>query len=372
MEKITKDNKGITMIALMITVMLIVIIGSVSIYTGIDTYKFSKVTKFITQMQLLQAKIDDLVETKTAEELNNMGLLEVTTEEQTNAIVNAFKQGEVTTADTSKYKVFTKEKVLEILDVEDVQNDIMVNFETREIVSLNSVEDEGNTYYTQYKIPGGQTLINKTSEPSRMRNYSLETSIIDGLNAKIIIGKMVIANCSIRYKYENDNYWQTITNYTEIDGLYEVYISKSGNYIFEFEDNTDGHKTTVDIKIALINQPKTEIEFNRTEYNYALGSDHWVFKEKDGVNYLWIPRFVYKYNNNTNKTEIKFIKGNSNIATDNTYIDNTWNVHSRFATPEGSLLTGLWIEIKEGVGTISGLDMITLLNDTTRNTLVEI
>lgn len=364
MKKITKDNKGITLIALVITVMLLVIIGSVSIYTGLDTYRYSKVSKFVTQMQLLQAKVDDLVVSKTTEELNNMGL-QAPTSEQQNVINTAFNNGEISTNDINKYKVFTKDKVLELLDVEDVQNDIMVNFETREIISSAGIEYEDETYYTQYLLPGGQTLINKTAEPSRSLGCAISPSI-DGLNATMTIEDISITNVTLSYKEENDNYWQTITNYTETNKSYDVLISKSGNYIFKLQDNTKSENSiekTVIIKLT--NKPRTETEIQ--PYNYALGSGYWAYAQKNDVNYVWIPRFAYDTNNN-----IKFIKGNSNIATDNTYIDNTWSVHSKFEIPEGALLTGIWVEVSEGTGTISGLDMLTLLNDSTRTTLIEI
>ena len=55
---------------------------------------------------------------------------------------------------------------------------------------------------------------------------------------------------------------------------------------------------------------------------------------------IWIPRFAYNKNDNT---KIKFIKGNSNIATDNTYIDlQDWVIPSIF-TQENEELTGKWI-----------------------------
>ena len=367
MKNITKDNKGITLIALIVTIIVMLIVASVATYTGIDTYKYSQVNKFVTQMQLLQAKVDNLVEEKTEEELNNMGLLNVTTQEQINAITTAFKQDEISNANTSMYKVFTKDKVLEILDVEDVQNDIMVNFVTREIVSLEGVEHEGTTYYTQYKLPGGQTIVNNTSTTTRELKFTLEQSI-DGLNATILIDNIEIANGTLSYKEQNSTYWTTITNYTENEKEYTANISKNGNYTFRLHDNVDSENyIEKSISIKLANKPKTQIELE--EYNYALSSEKWAYSEKDNINYVWIPRFAYKTNLETGDIEIKFIKGNSNIATDNTYIDDTWNIDDKF-TVNGIEVTGLWVSIQNA--NQSGVDMVALLQDDTRTTLIEI
>ena len=364
MKNKTKDNKAITLIALVITIIIMLILASVTTYTGLNTYRISRINKFVAQMQLLQAKVDDLVNSKTTEELKNMGLQSVTTQEQINAITNAFKQDEITTADTSKYKVFTSDKILEILHVEYVENDIIVNFETREIVDVIGIEYEGVTYYTQYKLPGGQTIINGDNSISRDLSFNMET-LIDGLNSTIKINNISISNGTLSYSETDSGTWQTVTNYTESSKQYDVLISKSGNYTFKLQDNTNSKnyiEKTMEIKLT--NKPKTEMDIEA--YNYALTSEYWAFTvDTNGDSYLWIPRFAYDENNN-----IKFVKGNSNITTDNTYIDNTWTIHNKFTTSEGIELTGLWVTVSSIKQ--SGLDMITLLNDNTITTLLEI
>ena len=136
------------------------ILVSVTTYTGINTYSSIKVSKFVSQMQLLQSKIDDLVSTMGTEELNNLDIEEVNTQEQKDTINSAYNNGEITTNSMEKYKVFTSEDLLTILDVEDVNDDIIVNFETREILSTKGIDYDGKMYYTQYKLPNGQTVIN--------------------------------------------------------------------------------------------------------------------------------------------------------------------------------------------------------------------
>ena len=375
MKDITKDNKGITLIALIVTIVLMLILTSVTTYTGINTYKETQVNKFVTQMQLLQAKVDELVETKTIEELNSIDLDTVTTSQETNAITTAFNQGEITTADTNKYKVFTKEKVLEILDVEDVDSNIIVNFETREILSATGIEYKGRTYYTQYKLPGGQIIINNSNEDNNRNlvgfnaeNYNTLNLSIDGLNATVTIGNIQITNATLKYKETDSNYWTTITNHTESGKGYTVNISKKGTYTLKLEDNLNS-QNYIEIEnnlIILTNKPKT---IEDLEYNYALGSEYWAYEEKDSTTYVWIPRFAYK---TEGETEIKFIKGNSNTATDNTYVDDTWVTHGKFTTESGEELTGVWVNTGNGKVDDKNLEyMIELLNNNSE-TLIEI
>ena len=363
MKNITKDNKGITLIALVITVLIMITIASVTVYTGIDTYKTSQIERFVIEMQLLQAKVDDLVATNTIDDLNNMGLQSVTTEQQIKAITNAFKQDEIINANTSKYKVFTKDDILNILDVEDVQDDIMVNFETREIVSTVGIEYKDVVYYTQYKLPGGQILVTNSTTTDREVSFNANM-VIDGLNATITINNIRITNGALSYKETGSDYWTTITNYTEKGKEYIANISKSGNYIFKLQDNVNSENfTEKTITVTVTNKPKTEVQVN--SYNYGLASESWAYTQNGSAYYVWIPRFAYDANNN-----IKYIKGNSNIATDNTYIDNTWTIHDKFMTEDNVKLTGIWVSVNSKNQT--GLNLITLLNDNTRTVLTEI
>lgn len=368
MSKITKDNKGITLVALIITVILMLILVSITTYSGINTYKNAQVTKFVTQMQLLQTKVDSLISSK---EINRMELQSLSTQEQQNTINYAFNNGEITTKDINKYKVITKNDIVNVLDVEDAQNEIMVNIETREIVSLIGIEYDGKTYYTQYKLPNGQTVISNDNSVQRELAFAVETSI-DGLNCDTTIKHISITNGTISFaetdSYGNKTNWQTITNYTDKENEYKTNISKSGNYTFKLQDNTDGNYTEKTMIIILTNKPKTNIDVQT--YNYGADSNLWAYVQKDGVSYVWIPRFVYRTNSDTNSTEIKFIKGNSNIASDNTYINNEWTLHNKFTAEDGTRLTGVWINV-DSIHQ-EGLNMINLLNDNSKTILTTI
>ena len=182
MKKITKDNRGITLIVLITTVILMLILLSVGTYSGIDAYKTARVNKFVTQMQLLQAKIDDLYD----DEIETMKLSEITTNEQRNTITVAFANLEITTSNTDSFKVFTKEQILNYLEIDNAENDILVNFETREILDTVGIEYKGKTYYTQYKLPGGQKTIQGSSSQTRDLSFDINESL-DGLNCTITI-----------------------------------------------------------------------------------------------------------------------------------------------------------------------------------------
>lgn len=375
MKEITKDSKGITLVSLVITIVIMSILVSVTTYSGISTYKNAQITNFVAEMQLIQTKVDELIEDKTKEEINNMGLQEIKTDEQKNAISIAYNNQEITSNAITDYKLITTENILNLFEIEDIENDIMINLKTREVVSTKGIEYEGTTYYTQYKLPNGQAIIQNTTKTDRNLVFNIEPPIIDGLNATIRINNIKITNGTLKYKEQNDNYWQTITNYTKSQEVYTIAISKSGTYEFVLADNVTGENSntkTIDeqakdviegtvpeenkLELKLANVPNTNQQIAE-DYNYNMESENWAYVMYNEVSYLWIPRFAYKIDIETNERQIKFLKGNSSIATDNTYIDETWIVHEKFAS-NGTELTGVWVKTERQID----LDMLTLLN----------
>jgi len=233
-----------------------------------------------------------------------------------------------------------------------------------------------------------QIIIDEKKETNRDLSFNINTTI-DGLNATITISDMKITNGTLSYREIDSDYWTTITNYTKSGTSYDVVITKSATYEFKLTDNATGVNSNIKVtdeitgetqeivpeknkkEIKLTNKPNTTTEVQA--YNYALTSENWAYMQKESINYVWIPRFKYKINAQTNITEIKFIKGNSNIATDNTYIDSDmWNIHNKFTTNDNTELTGIWVSISSSEVRKNGLNMLKLLNDTARTTFAEI
>lgn len=403
MIELTKENKGITLIALIITIIVMLILTSVVTYSGIETYKSTQVTKFVTQMQLIQTRVDDLVEEKNIEELLALG---ATIPNDKKSIINtAYRNGEILNNEEAFFRYFNSQDLKNELDLDDgIDDEILVNFKTREVVTVNGIEYNGTTYYTQYKLPNAQTIITDTSQLTRDLSFDLGVSI-DGLKATITIRNIKITNGTLSYREVGTEKWLDITNYTQKGKEFNVLVSKTGKYEFKLTDNTTGknsneginQETVPDankIEVVLINKPNTYLQVEN-KYNYNSTSENWVYvKNENGdyvwvpenwayvidVNgdvYVWIPRFAYKTNEETNETIIKFIKGNSNVGTDNSNvvtdnsnIDTSWKIHNRFNGNNNSKFTGIWVKV-EGINQ-AGINMIKILDTPNIITLTKV
>ncbi len=344
--KKAKDNNGITLITIIISIIIMAILVGVTTYSGIESYKEAKVVKFVSQMQLIQAKVDEIQ--KDQEEVNRLIENKVA---NVSAIEKAYQNGEVPFDDSitynsdyiNQFKLFTIDNLKNELDLENIDTDVLINFRTREVVAVNGVEHKENMYYTQYKLPNGQALFVKNGERIGF-GFDIEKQI-DGLNCLI---KITNASPNAKLLYVEQEYdeeqeewvnigeWNTLSKYTRTGEEYSTNISKNGFYVFRLQDNDDINNI-VDkrLEVVVTNQPKTNMESSR-KYDYSQEIVKWAYAK----NYVWIPRFVY---NKSDSTEIKYVKGNSNIATDNTYIDSqNWIVPSAFSR-NNQELTGIWI-----------------------------
>ncbi|MBO4816386.1 MAG: prepilin-type N-terminal cleavage/methylation domain-containing protein [Clostridia bacterium] len=377
-----KNEKGITLASVIIAIILMSILIGVTTYSGINSYRNTKIKQFIYQMQLIQGKVDEIVNAK--EDTSQLGEASTQWSEGNAAKYSAVISSAVTESGVdstvANYKYFSEENLKNQLDLENIDTDVLINFTTREVVSINGIEYNGKTYYTQYSLEEGQKLIDYQSEQKTLDwNVSKE---IDGLNCLVRItdvysnAKLVYGELEGETENKQVSTWNTLSNYTKENEEYTVNISKSGDYVFRIINNETNNYEEQTVNIDVTNRPKTNNQIENYDYsknNSEMDSTKWayttVIDEEENENlYVWVPRFVI--NNDTD--EIKFIKGNSNIATDNTYItigngENDWSIPNIF-TNNNEELTGIWIK----VNTNENLSLIDLVNEENIDTLNEI
>ena len=57
-----KKSNGVTLISLVITIIVLIILASISVYSGKNTIKSSKFTKFKTELEIMQSQVNMLNE----------------------------------------------------------------------------------------------------------------------------------------------------------------------------------------------------------------------------------------------------------------------------------------------------------------------
>ena len=115
MKNSCKKENGITLMSLVITIVILIILASIATYSGIEVIKSSKLTKFTTEMRIMQTQVNELYQKMqdgdtTIKELGKI-ISEIGNQTQVNNVFNAV--GITTKDEREQYKYFDKEISLE-------------------------------------------------------------------------------------------------------------------------------------------------------------------------------------------------------------------------------------------------------------------
>ena len=336
-----RENKGITLIALIITIVVLLILASIATYSGIGIIRQSKLNKFTTEMKLMQTEVNELYDrySRGETDLVNLG------KELDGQADKVFTSGASGITDKTGYRYYDQE-IIQSLGIDGVEEEFFINVQKRSVVSYLGFEYEGTTYYTLDQLPNG--LYNVEYENKNKNGPTFELSCDNWTNGKsnikitnIEYTKGYIDKWEVKYKLEGQDYWSTsedLSFFVDKPGMYTVKIV-NGNVESE-EKQIEAVRanapeilegmTETTFKLPEGNTKGETIKLGDTEFNnniwYDYGNKKWANAvTEDGSYWVWIPRYAYKitYKDPNDKSkggtiDIKFLIGD----TDQYYDDN--------------------------------------------------
>lgn len=138
-----KNNKGITLIALVVTIIILLILASAGFYYGDLSVESSKYQRLSSQMQAMQLKMNQLYEEKT--EINISG----ENVDESNGSFSVVENKGVEIGNKSDYKSYTSIQAEEIFGIKDVEPEIrfLINFNKRRVIIDGGYTYDNTTYY---------------------------------------------------------------------------------------------------------------------------------------------------------------------------------------------------------------------------------
>ena len=88
-----KNNAGITLVSLVITIIVLIILASISVYSGISTVRSAKLTKFTTELKIMQQKVNELYDSYMNNRTVNVNGIEYVGKGQAATETEEAKQG---------------------------------------------------------------------------------------------------------------------------------------------------------------------------------------------------------------------------------------------------------------------------------------
>lgn len=370
-----KNQNGVTLIFLVMTVILIMILASIVTYTGAESYENMKVQIFVSKMITVQEAVDKLCEKYTVPEINEMGLSYTSAPtEATNVLNEVIANSDSLTSWTStvdnnlnNYRYFDTNNINTILGIKNFDTAIWINPTSRNIIAVKGVMSEEVMHYRQYDLSGGQTLPEPNINVSFALSYSVKT--YDN-KAEIILQKNATETTFTEVKYYKK--LEGTEEYSDarmLNNVSKITLNESGTYKVEATDSTGNTQSQEGIIITIVNKPllvdgMTPIKFNGSEviettatdqewYNYGNDVKNWAnAKLKDGSIYVWIPRFAYEIDATNQQINIKFLKDFSTVGTDGKAMSSSYRiapafqsgVSNNFSNGEwDNIITGFWI-----------------------------
>lgn len=136
-----KENKGVTLIALGVTIIILIILAGIASYSGITNIKDSKVANVKSQLRVMQTMVNSWYQEF---ENGNTNVLEYGNSDISN-YSEVFNTVGIT--DTSGYRLFTSKYIKDDLDIDGISYDMLINIESRNIILTKGVKGDDKMYY---------------------------------------------------------------------------------------------------------------------------------------------------------------------------------------------------------------------------------
>lgn len=157
-----KNERGITLLILVITIIIMVILLSVSVEYGVGSLGVTRFQNFSYELQQIQGKVDTIYEKVKLgnEKYITIGSNVTDNKEAVNTLekVKDINYSNIMEEEIEKYyyeypsvtyyRYLTQKDLKDNLDITSEPGDVIINFRTREVISVKGFEYEGKTYYT--------------------------------------------------------------------------------------------------------------------------------------------------------------------------------------------------------------------------------
>ena len=233
------EEKGVTLLALVTTIIILLILTSIGVTSGISTLNSAKFSQFKEELKILQTKVNEINqndEIKLGQELTEVqkNILNIT--DISNIIYND-KSEEEKIEIQNGFRYFNNDSLKKDLDLEEIKRDYLINFEYRYVVCCKGEEYNGTIYYMANQIENIFYNVPYKDKNEKSGSFEVDTTKEDN-RWKIEISNIVyngyINNWEVKYKLKDELYWKTSNSlifYLDKEGIYDINV--------KFKDEVD-------------------------------------------------------------------------------------------------------------------------------------
>lgn len=222
------EEKGVTLVALVTTIVMLLILTAIGATSGLSTIRYAKFTKFKEELKILQTKVNELSQNSEiiGKEINQKQKDILNKAEIANIIYDGKTEEEKSKIENG-FRFFNSSSLKEEFELEGIERDYLINFEYRYVVSCSGVEYNEKIYYMGNQIEGFIYNVEYNNKNLGDTCSFSVNSINEGNRWKIEISDIIydgyINDWKVKYRAEDETYWNTVNNLS-------FYVTKSGNY----------------------------------------------------------------------------------------------------------------------------------------------
>lgn len=234
-------EKGITLVALVITIVMLLILASIGINSGTSAIETANFSKFKNELKIIQTKVNELNEINETE----IGKKELTTEQI--SIINTNIQN-TTDEIIEGFRYCSKIYIKDELGLEDVNRDYLINVKYRYVILNEGYEYKGKIYYMINQLEDGAYNVeynNKNPEEGDFDVNFVKESDRWKIEITNISYDGYISNWKVEYRASEDEDWKTANGlifYVGKQGYYYVRVShdniKLGSKLINISDES--------------------------------------------------------------------------------------------------------------------------------------
>lgn len=160
-----KNNKGITLTALIITVIVLTIIAGTAVYTGTDVLEDAKEEAFIQELQMIQNAVN-----------NEVSKIEAGQKSYADYIINPDK------IDEEAFIEYTANELQTKFGITGIKQNVKINLITKEVKSVDGINIDGETKYSLNELVEINQI--KPTDNTVLKYYVQDGLILhlDGIN----------------------------------------------------------------------------------------------------------------------------------------------------------------------------------------------
>ena len=139
------NSKGITIVALTITIIVLLIIASVTVYVGNNVIRQAQLQTINTNMMLIQVKVKTIAEQVNFNK-DTSGYRG--TKMNASSMQKIIDSGAIKNEDAENFYLLSKSDLNAMgLEKINIESGYLVNYETAEVIYVKGFSNDGKTYY---------------------------------------------------------------------------------------------------------------------------------------------------------------------------------------------------------------------------------